>query len=121
MSRDLLLKSLIDSRFGGSQTDFARAIKRSPAQVNQWLTGHRKLGDAGARTIELALNLPAGYFDRTMTNPEHGAALALEACEPADDWTIREILRLLRTTDAGGRMMALGAVRAALAGYAGGS
>lgn len=66
MDRKTLLKQLIDDRFGGNQADFARAIKRQPAQVNQWLTGYRALGDAGARNIELALNLPNGYFDHTV-------------------------------------------------------
>lgn len=63
MDRRTKLRSLIQSRFGGNQADFAVAIKRSPAQVNQWLGGHRAIGDAGARIIELALELPPGYFD----------------------------------------------------------
>lgn len=57
-----MLRDLIDTRFDGNQAEFARAIKKSPAQVNQWLTGHRNLGDAGARHIELVLNLGTGYF-----------------------------------------------------------
>jgi phage repressor protein C with HTH and peptisase S24 domain len=63
MDRVELLQKLIDERFGGSQAEFARAIKRAPAQVHQWLKGHRALGDAGARGIEMALELPLGYFD----------------------------------------------------------
>ena len=63
MDRITLLRELIAERFSGNQADFARAIKRSPAQINQWLTGHRNLGDSGARLIELALDLPIGYFD----------------------------------------------------------
>lgn len=63
VERKQLLKKLIEERFDGSQAEFARKIKRSPAQVNQWLTGHRALGDAGARNIELELGLPSGYFD----------------------------------------------------------
>lgn len=63
MNRRDLLRALIESRFGGNQADFARAIKKSPAQVHQWLSGYRALGDAGARNIELALKLGVGYFD----------------------------------------------------------
>lgn len=63
MDRKTLLKRLIDERFGGNQADFARSIKRQPAQVNQWLTGYRAIGDAGARNIELAIGLPIGFFD----------------------------------------------------------
>ena len=65
MNRREILKALIDDRFSGHQADFARAIKKAPAQVNQWLTGHRALGDAGARNIELRLGLPPGFFDRS--------------------------------------------------------
>lgn len=117
MSRDLLLKALIADRFNGNQTHFAKAIKRSPAQVNQWLTGHRALGDAGARTIELALNLPPGYFDQPLTYARRGALMAMHVAEPGDDYVIDEVVSLLRATDHTGRVMALGAVRAALAGY----
>ena len=57
-----ILKQLIADRFGGTQAAFARAINRGPAQVNQWLTGHRKLDVKGQRHIENALNLPAGFM-----------------------------------------------------------
>lgn len=69
MDRKTLLQRLVDTRFDGSQAEFARAIKRSPAQVNQWLSGHRKLGDAGARHIELTLGLAPGYFDDKCGRP----------------------------------------------------
>lgn len=69
MDRREILRRLIDEMFDGKQAPFARAIKKSPAQVNQWLTGHRALGDAGARAIELALNLGTGYFDQTNPSP----------------------------------------------------
>lgn len=63
MDRIKLLRELIDSRFNGRQADFSRAIDRSPAQVSQWLSGHRSIGDGVARHIELSLDLPSGYFD----------------------------------------------------------
>lgn len=63
MDRKTLLHDLVSSRFNGSQAEFARAIKRSPAQVHQWLSGYRAIGDAGARHIELSLELIPGYFD----------------------------------------------------------
>jgi SOS-response transcriptional repressor LexA len=63
MNRIDVLRHLIDARFNGKAVDFARAIGRGAAQVSQWLTGHRKLGDAGARHIEISLGLPQGYFD----------------------------------------------------------
>lgn len=62
MDRRQLLLRLIEQRFNGSLADFARVIKRSPAQVNQWVGGARNLGDAGARHIEMTLGIP-GYFD----------------------------------------------------------
>lgn len=116
----LILKQLIADRFGGNQSAMAKAIGRSPAQINQWLTGHRQIGDAGARTIELALNLPPGYFDIPMTYAKRGAALATVMEEPGEDWIINQVVTMMRETDAGGRMMVLGAARAALAGYTSG-
>lgn len=64
MDRKQKLQNLVDSAFDGNQAQFAKAIRRSSAQVNHWLTGHRNLGDAGARHIELTLNLGIGYFDQ---------------------------------------------------------
>lgn len=58
-----MLKNLIRDAFDGRQADFARAIKKSTAQVNQWVSGYRALGDAGARHIEITLGLGQGYFD----------------------------------------------------------
>jgi hypothetical protein len=63
MDRRQLLTDLLNQLFAGNQANFAKAIKRSPAQVNHWLTGHRSLGDAGARHIELTLGLEQGFFD----------------------------------------------------------
>ncbi len=63
MTRQEKLKWLIQHRFGGSQSDFAAAIRKAPSQVGQWTGGHRRLGDGGARTIELALDLTPGWFD----------------------------------------------------------
>lgn len=68
MDRKTLLQELLDSRFGGSQAEFARAIKRSPAQVHQWMSGYRTIGDAGARHIEITLELPTGWMDGKNSN-----------------------------------------------------
>jgi transcriptional regulator with XRE-family HTH domain len=40
------------------------AVGRSPSQINQWLSGHRKLDIKGSRLMEEKLGLPAGYFQR---------------------------------------------------------
>ena len=57
-----VLKTLIEGRFDGNQAAFARAIGRSPSQVNQWLTGHRRLDVKGCRLIEKALGLATDYM-----------------------------------------------------------
>lgn len=72
MNRKSLLHKLLETRFGGSQAAFARALKRSPSQIHQWLSGHRMLGDAGARHIEMTLGLPAGWMDGGGALPEGG-------------------------------------------------
>ena len=64
MDRRSLLRELIDRKYGGNVAAFARAIKKSASQVHQWLSGHRALGDAGARHIERTVpGLWQGYFD----------------------------------------------------------
>lgn len=63
MTRLDKVKLLINEKFGGNQTDFSRAIKKSPAQINQWLNGYRNIGDAAALNIEKALGLPQGFLD----------------------------------------------------------
>lgn len=117
MNRILLMKSLIADRFAGSQAEFAKAIGRSPSQVNQWLSGHRKIGDAGARTIEVALQLPRGYFDRIVSYAQKGRALSASLQEPGPQSDIDQVIELMQATDDRGRAMALAAVRVALAGY----
>ena len=74
MDRKEILRALIRDRFGNSQATFATAIGRSAAQVNQWLQGVRKFGDASARRIEIKLGLGQGYFDGAVEEPvEPGA------------------------------------------------
>lgn len=59
------LTDLIKNNFGNSQAAFARAIKRSPSQVNQWLSGYRRLDVKASRHIEKELGLPIDYFSST--------------------------------------------------------
>lgn len=118
MDRQLLLKHLIDTKFSGKQADFARAIGRAPAQVHQWVAGHRRLGGAGARHIETTLGLSPGYFDRDLTYAEIGLLNAPTAAEPSLEADIAEVAALLAHTDARGRSMAIGALRAILSVYA---
>lgn len=117
MSRKLLLKELIAQRFHGNQAEFARAIKRSPGQVNQWLTGHRALGDAGARIIEQALQLGAGYFDKPVSYARAGNILAMTVQDPPVPTEIDKVVAMMQATDGIGRAMALAAVKVALAGH----
>ena len=63
MSRLDNLKNLIESRFNGSQAEFARAIGKAPAQVNQWVNGYRNIGNGAAAQIEDSLSLPRGWLD----------------------------------------------------------
>lgn len=63
MERVERLQALVDERFGGNQAEFARAIKRSPAVVWQYLSRHRTVGEKFARHVEASLRLPRGWLD----------------------------------------------------------
>lgn len=78
MNRRTLLRTLIDDRYHANVAEFARAIKKAPAQVHQWLSGNRALGNAGARDIEIMLNLGQGFFD-------HGKAQSISRAAIAED------------------------------------
>ena len=102
MDRRALLRALIDERYGGNVAAFARAIKKAPAQVHQWLSGHRNLGDAGARHIERTVpGLWQGYFDGERKpdwlDHDHTApAPNTEPGPPAQARSIGEVLDQLR-------------------------
>ena len=66
MNRAEILKKLVKERSGGSVAEFSRIAKKSPSQIHQWLKGYRQLGDGGARQIEMAFDLPQGYFDNPL-------------------------------------------------------
>lgn len=63
MSRKEKLFLLIRDRYGGNQAEFARAIRRAPALIYQYLTERREIGEKFARHVEQALRLPARWFD----------------------------------------------------------
>jgi len=113
MSRRQQLEKLIAARARGKTSVFARLIGRSDAVVYQLRSGHRLLGDALARHIEICCSLPQGWFDTDDAAPpvEGGApdippistALpvfldALRACPHKEE--LRVLLPLLLETDA---------------------
>ena len=66
-----MLEILINSRFDGNQAEFGRAIEKSPAQVYQWLSGYRSIGDGMAHHIETKLSLGAGWLDGKEPAAQH--------------------------------------------------
>lgn len=77
MSRLEKVKELIENRFNGSQAEFARAIGKAPAQVNQWMNGYRNIGTGAAAHIEATLSLPRGWLDskEEFRQPESNASI----------------------------------------------
>lgn len=77
MSRLDKMKELIENRFNGSQAEFARAIGKAPAQVNQWVNGYRNIGNGAAAQIEDSLSLPRGWLDgkEDFRRPESNATV----------------------------------------------
>ncbi len=63
MDRVEIIARLIADEFGGKQAELARKIDRSPAQISQWLTGRRAIGDASAINIEAKLKKPGLFHD----------------------------------------------------------
>lgn len=58
------LRELVDSSaFGGSTKALAARIQRSPAQVSQWLSGHRDISDESRDHIETHCGLPSGWIN----------------------------------------------------------
>lgn len=87
MNRQEKLQQLIDERFKGNAAAFARAIERFPAQVHHWLKGIRSIGDAGARHIELSLDLPQGWFNgKDKLVPNFEAAPDIQPAIPIISW-----------------------------------
>lgn len=116
MNPGKLLRQLIDDHYGGSQAAFARAIKRSPSQVNQWLSGHRTLDLKGMAIIERAIGRP-GYFVGMPMVSEPENCYNVTPLPAREDPMIDLAIELMRGTDLIGRAMCLGAIKSALAEY----
>lgn len=116
-ARDLL-KQLIDrAPFHGSQAEFARAIKRNPSQVNQWLSGHRRLDLKGQKIIEDALHMTGYFTAQVLHEPPARYATNLTSIAHAAHPVTSEIIHMLNATDDTGKQMALAAIKVALHGY----
>lgn len=64
--RRVRLAWLRDTRFGGVAARLARSIEKSPAQLNQWLSGYRNLDERSARAIEDKLGLATGELSKEL-------------------------------------------------------
>lgn len=72
------VQRLIDSRFGGVKSAFARAIEMTPQEVGRWFVASkhgRPIHEDTARRIEVRLGLPKGSLD-TEPGPQSDSALA---------------------------------------------
>lgn len=117
------IRTLIHDRFGNNQAEFSRAIGRSPAQVNQWLSGYRNPDVKVCRLIERALGLDV---DSLMDDSVNIYSIEDSTCElieelPAvyelttsDSPEIVEITQIARQMDDIGRGMLLREARAIL-------
>lgn len=107
------LKALIAAEpFNGRQVDFARAINRSPAQVNQWLSGYRKFDLKGQQIVENELKLH-GYFGGHAKMPDGNVVVLPERVDPIT----AQVIAMMDATDDTGRQIVLAAAKVALNGY----
>lgn len=104
------LIEIIASKFANNQAAFARAIKRSPAQVNQWLTGYRNMDVKACRHIEKSLGLHPDYF--LSSPPSVRGADAIPYFSKTELSAIAlQIAQLVDMMDHDGQMMLLGQAR----------
>lgn len=79
---------MLSKQYGG-QTGLSKLIDRSPAQISQWINGSadsktgkaRSMKSDTAREIEIALNLPRGWFDQPINaelSPPHEGYVQLK-------------------------------------------
>jgi SOS-response transcriptional repressor LexA len=62
------LADLIRDKYGNNVSSFARAVDRSPSQINDTLAGRKSFGEKFARYIEGKLGLIEGFFDVQMAS-----------------------------------------------------
>lgn len=60
---------IIEGRFKGSRAAFSRELGKSQAQVSQWFSGVRPVGNGIARDIEIKFDLPRGWLDDNSALP----------------------------------------------------
>ena len=117
--------AMLASELGGV-TSLAAAIKRSASQVSQWLNSSpdsrtqkpRTISNASARYIERERGKPFGWMDQPIEDQNLSMSAAeIVSLAKIDPPEIVEVLRLMRATDDSGRLMALGAVKGALADH----
>ncbi len=84
--RRVRLTWLRDTRFGGVAAKLARAIDKSEAQVNRWLSGHRKISEDSAAHIESRLRQDPGSMGREppATDIKHAIGLLIASWKAAD-------------------------------------
>lgn len=77
----------------GSQAKLAGIIGKPPAQLSQWINGHRNISSTTKAEIEAALSLPAGWLDQpvrtTAGQPKESTAdgKIIGTISPWDDGT----------------------------------
>lgn len=81
-TRRARLRDLIEQRFDGNTSAFARAVKRQPQQVNDMLAGRKAFGEKVARAMEAALaetdnRVPDLWFDQV--TPAGKLTISVEA------------------------------------------
>lgn len=93
------------------QKDFAALVATSPPVFNQYMTGHRQIGDRMARKVEQHLKLPLGwmdqrnsedwdlansdYFVRRQPKTRAGSALAASIDSLSDESAIHQVTTLV--------------------------
>ena len=105
-------KRLVYKEFGGRQVDFAVAVKRSPTQINHWLSGHRSPNGDTCRAVEVMLKKPVCWLDEDHSHSAENAPPSVQESRPVYQQeglgkTLSELSGYLKTMDEGTRRKAM--------------
>lgn len=76
----------------GRQVELAKTLRKSAAQINHWLNGHKAISEASAREIEQNAKKPRGWMDGPSQPSERRSSDA--TASPLPDVSLQQLRRM---------------------------